>query len=592
VLLIQFRTLSDPLIVMSSIPLTLLGAMLGLTLTNYPFGFTAFTGLISLCGIVVRNAIILVDYIKEKLAEGRSLEQAAREAGERRLRPIFLTTMAAAVGVTPMILSRSSLWGPLASVIAVGLISSMFFTLIVVPVLYVLVKSRRGAAPKAVPVAVALALALAGAASPARAETRKITLSEAVQLALKQNTSLSIARARVTEKQQRTATARADYFPQVSNDTTVGALSDKQLVSVPAGALRAIPGLGPFPLQEMTFSQGSTLVTLGNTTAAQPITQLLKIRQGVNAAAADARVSQAELQKAEDDVAFAVHQLYYGLLAARAQSAALAAQIAAGEEGLREAQEAVRSGNTLDVTVLGARASLLKTRQSLLAAQNQISDLNAELDNLMGLPLTTELDLESAGEPAAPLARDEYLRSALDRNPELRAAKETENKARAGVKAARYEYVPNLGAFARHTYQSGVPFLSHSFGTFGFQFTWNAFDWGKRKGVVGEREAQLAQAQANVRRVGDRLAVDIDKAWRKLERTKMMVDVAREALALRQESERISGNQLKAGVVSAAKNAEAAAATRGAEADELQARIAYSLALDEIANIAGTPAPR
>ena len=142
VLLIQFRTLSDPLIVMSSIPLTLFGAVLGLVLTHYPFGFTAFTGLIALCGIVVRNSIILVDYIQEKIREGRSLEQAATEAGQRRLRPIFLTTMAAAVGVTPMILSGSSLWGPLASVIAVGLISSMFFTLIVVPVLYVLVKSR------------------------------------------------------------------------------------------------------------------------------------------------------------------------------------------------------------------------------------------------------------------------------------------------------------------------------------------------------------------------------------------------------------------------------------------------------------------
>ena len=169
VLLVQFRTLSDPLIVMSSIPLTLFGAMLGLVLTHYPFGFTAFTGLISLCGIVVRNAIILVDYIKEKQREGRSLEQAATEAGERRLRPIFLTTMAAAVGVTPMILSGSSLWGPLASVIAVGLVSSMFFTLIVVPVLYVLVKSQVSRPPAPAVAGILLVLVLcadAGACGP------------------------------------------------------------------------------------------------------------------------------------------------------------------------------------------------------------------------------------------------------------------------------------------------------------------------------------------------------------------------------------------------------------------------------------------
>jgi len=140
ILLFQFRSTWEPLIVMVSIPLALLGAAAGLILTRNPFGFTAFVGLASLSGVVVRNAIILVDYINDRLRHGAELEQAALEAGERRLRPIFLTTMAAAVGVTPMILSGSSLWSPLASVIAVGLLFSMFFTLVVVPVLFVLVK--------------------------------------------------------------------------------------------------------------------------------------------------------------------------------------------------------------------------------------------------------------------------------------------------------------------------------------------------------------------------------------------------------------------------------------------------------------------
>ncbi|MCU0247341.1 MAG: efflux RND transporter permease subunit [Bryobacter sp.] len=144
ILLFQFRTLTEPLLVMVSIPLSLFGAALGLVLTRNPFGFTAFVGLIGLTGVVVRNAIILIDYIRERRAAGETLERAALEAGERRLRPIFLTTMAAAVGVTPMIVSRSLLWSPLASVIAVGLICSMFFTLIVVPVLYVMVEGRFG----------------------------------------------------------------------------------------------------------------------------------------------------------------------------------------------------------------------------------------------------------------------------------------------------------------------------------------------------------------------------------------------------------------------------------------------------------------
>jgi multidrug efflux pump subunit AcrB len=146
ILLLQFRNVREPLIVMVSIPLALFGAVLGLLMTGNPFGMTSFLGMISLTGIVVRNGIILVDFVLEQRKKGRSVEEAALEAGKRRLRPIFLTTMAAAVGVTPMILSGSAMWSPLASVLAVGLICSMAFTLIVVPVLYVLWRPSEKAA--------------------------------------------------------------------------------------------------------------------------------------------------------------------------------------------------------------------------------------------------------------------------------------------------------------------------------------------------------------------------------------------------------------------------------------------------------------
>ncbi|MCE1189662.1 MAG: efflux RND transporter permease subunit [Ignavibacteria bacterium] len=146
ILLFQFRTVKLALLVMTSIPLSVFGAFLGLTITHNPFGFTAFMGLISLSGIVVRNSIILVDYANELVSKGTSIPVAALEAGKRRLRPIFLTAMAAAIGVVPMILSGSQLWSPLASVLAVGVVFSMVMTLVVVPVLYVWVVKPEQAA--------------------------------------------------------------------------------------------------------------------------------------------------------------------------------------------------------------------------------------------------------------------------------------------------------------------------------------------------------------------------------------------------------------------------------------------------------------
>jgi multidrug efflux pump subunit AcrB len=138
ILLFQFHSITETLVVMSSIPLSLFGGAIGLLIVGMPFSFVAEIGFIGVGGVVVRNSILLVDYIKECRARGESLIDAARSAGARRMRPIFLTTLAAAVGVLPMILSASLMWAPMAAVIAFGLLFSMFFTLLVVPSLYVL----------------------------------------------------------------------------------------------------------------------------------------------------------------------------------------------------------------------------------------------------------------------------------------------------------------------------------------------------------------------------------------------------------------------------------------------------------------------
>ncbi len=137
ILLFQFRNLKETAIVMLTIPLSLFGALGGLWMTGNNFSFTAFVGLIALSGIVVRNAIILVDHTNELMKHGMDIRTAAIESGKRRLRPIFLTAMAAAIGVLPMIISASPMWAPLASVIAVGVVWSMIMALLSVPVLYI-----------------------------------------------------------------------------------------------------------------------------------------------------------------------------------------------------------------------------------------------------------------------------------------------------------------------------------------------------------------------------------------------------------------------------------------------------------------------
>ncbi len=586
VLLVQFRTISEPLVVMASIPLTLFGAILGLVITRNPFGFTAFMGLISLCGIVVRNGIILVDYCNEKIAEGAGLEQAAREAGARRLRPIFLTTMAAAIGMVPMILSGSSLWSPLASVISIGLICSMFFTLLVVPVLYVIVKSRT--AKSSAPIIAIIVCCVLFGAGQVSAETLKLSLPEAVDLALKQNTVLKISRAKVLENQERIVSAKAKYFPQLSNETSYVGLSDRQLMNIPAGSLGNVPGLGPFPTQDTKINQGSNTLLLTTTKLTQPLTQLFKIDEANQIAKDDHKISESDKRKTELEIIFGVHQLYYGLLIAQKQKEAAQAALNAAQEGLSESEDAVRSGNVLDVLETGSRVQLLQSRQLLLTAENQISDTTSELNNLLGLPLETVLDMADVdGSSLAPQALQQYLQEALSNNPELQAAKYNVEKANHAVSAANDEYIPDVSLIASHNYEHGAPFLTHNIGIFGVQITWNIFDWGSRKGVVGQRKSQLIQAKENVKRLEDNITVEISKAYRKLERTKLIVEVAGEAVVQQKENQRLSAKRMEAGVIKKAQYAESVAAVKKAEWEELQAKLGYRLAQAELDRIAG-----
>ena len=136
-LLMNFKKISLSLVALISISLCLLGAALGLWLTDTAFGITCVLGVISLMGIIVRNAIIMFQHAEDlRASRPISARDAAYDAGKRRMLPIFLTSATTAVGVIPMILSRSSLWTPMGIVICFGTVIAMILVVTVLPVTY------------------------------------------------------------------------------------------------------------------------------------------------------------------------------------------------------------------------------------------------------------------------------------------------------------------------------------------------------------------------------------------------------------------------------------------------------------------------
>ena len=142
VLILEFRTFKSTLIVLSVIPLGIVGAVLALLITGNSLSFVAIVGLIALAGIEVKNTILLVDFTNQLREQGKSLEIAIREAGEVRFLPIILTSMTAIGGLLPIALSSNPLISPLAIVLIGGLISSTLLSRVVTPVVYKLIPPR------------------------------------------------------------------------------------------------------------------------------------------------------------------------------------------------------------------------------------------------------------------------------------------------------------------------------------------------------------------------------------------------------------------------------------------------------------------
>jgi multidrug efflux pump subunit AcrB len=138
VLVLQFRSILQPLIIFSSVPLAITGAAIALFITGNAFSFTAFIGAISLIGIVVNNSIILVDYTNRLIRQGAAVGDALTEAGKTRLTPILLTAITTIGGLLPLTIGGGTLWAPMGWTIIGGLLLSTLLTLVVVPVLYLL----------------------------------------------------------------------------------------------------------------------------------------------------------------------------------------------------------------------------------------------------------------------------------------------------------------------------------------------------------------------------------------------------------------------------------------------------------------------
>jgi outer membrane protein TolC len=431
-------------------------------------------------------------------------------------------------------------------------------------------------------------IAAAQETSDTASPPRHITLREAVQLAANHNHDIRIAGYTVEEKEHAKRAAKSSYFPSIRNDSSFMHATDTQLIQIKPGSL-GIAGGTPIPPVDAIISQGGKNFTTSGTQITQPLTSLLKIKRENDIAQAEVKASRERAQLTGNDVALAVHQVYYQMLIARAHRSATEARIKASEDLHSERMEQVKFGSTLEQELIDSRAELLQAKQEILTTDLQLSDLRLKLNDLIGLPLTTALDLDpDVPEFQETCRREECVAAAESSHPEVLAAHAEVQKAEAATGLAKTDiWVPDIAAFARYSYQENVPFLSRNFGTFGVHFGYDLFDSGRKKALLRERQAQLSQARESLAKLTDAIELSVETAYNKLERTRQMLKVSEEVLALRTESSRVRQQELIRGAALNSQADSAAAQEYDAKALLLQSQMDYLQAHDELLDAMG-----
>lgn len=514
ILAAQFESFLDPLAIMLSLPLSIVGMAGMLALTGDTINIMSLIGLIMLMGLVTKNAILLIDFTKTLRRRGVARREAVIEAGRTRLRPIMMTTLAMIFGMMPLALgigAGGEIRAPMARAIIGGLLTSTLLTLLVVPVVYTLLDDalawarRRVTASSAVRAAAAglLAAVLTLAASPAAdaAPPRVLTLEQALQLGEERSREILKAVEYGRWGEGRYLQERAAALPHLTVTASGGRRSNQAQRAAFGEFAEFIPTLQDERVAQLGLSQA--LFTWGQVGAA------------IRAAKVALATADDRLRAARQAVRRDVTAAFYDVLLAREMVVIAGESLAQRERHLAEAQHRLALGTATDYDVLAARVAVDNARPELIRAENMIATARANLRFLLALEDDVEVDGSLEVDVAAPPAPEDVLATALTHRPELAELANLRRMQEELVRIARAGDKPRLelaAGYGWHQLDAGSSRGSGAAWHAGLYLSFPVFDGFKTAGQVGQARAEYRTAQLEEDLARDRIALEVRTA--------------------------------------------------------------------------------
>ncbi len=598
VLASQFESFTEPFLIMLSLPLAIVGALLGMLVTGNNIGMPAMIGVVMLMGLVTKNAILLVDLTNHyHRDEGLPVRAAILKAGPIRLRPILMTTFAMIFGMLPSAMATgegAEFRAPISIATIGGLITSTALTLLVVPVAYLLLARaldrlaawRAGSAAARLGPTTRIAgllalIALAGwfwSASMAYGQTPAaaplpLTFDQALERALTSNESLRVAQEGVKVSEFRVDEARAAFLPSASLSYQFQPIQRFPEIVIPAGIF------GP---EEQRFEAKFVRKNVMQLDLSQAVYTGGRLTSGRELQRAALQGTTLTLERTRQELELRVVQAFFAALL-NEQSVRVADEgVALATRQLELAAIRFEAGSVARLDVLRAEVDLANARARRIQYRAAVDQSHQALRTLLALPQSQRLQLQGTlDDLSAPDSRD-ALAASLPERPDLRAYESQRQVAAYSAALASADRKPTVSLIGNVAYQNDEATRllrqSNQNYTFGVAVRLPLLATPGAAARRGVAQAQVRQAEHGLKAALDAGRLELETAWTDLEAATEVVATQQKALELARESVAIAQVSYENGVITSAELTDAQVALLQTEYQLQQAKYARIVA--------------
>jgi outer membrane protein len=354
-----------------------------------------------------------------------------------------------------------------------------------------------------------------------------LTIDQAVTIAVANNRDLKIVSLSVDSSKDKVLAAKTKRLPSFNLYAFGSQLLSPISFDVPAGQFGTYPGIGPIPATNTSITTPSQPTAYIFATASQPLLTLYKINLHVHGEQLSVEQSVQQLREEKNTVVNDVRQAYYSVVEIQNVIEATQASILQYEELDRISTDYVKEKVVLLSESLEVKAKLAQERLQLMQAEDKLQTAKETLNNLLGRDLAIDFRATENKE-LSPVETDLKAAQtlALAQNPNIKEAAIKIQQADTVRRLAKSEYIPDIAASFHYISPFGVNFVPTNVMGLGIEFSWEPFDWGRRRDVVNEKTIAVEQSKLNLDQTKSNVLVNLDKQFRALQEARMAVDVA------------------------------------------------------------------